>query len=380
MLLLMGTSAFAFLWRFRDHRSVMVILCFTCLTLMLFTPLVWASHNAIQIPVGGIRYFSFVSILPAFHLLLEFADKRRSGYLMRLKDFVPLAVQVLVLVLAVLVRNSALPIIAAIGVGALFLAWRDRRKTGGAVGILSKAIHVAVVAAFFVGGLMLLISQDYLSNGRFNGVVWHRVFVSLGLSPHWPFGNLRQIYDCTRYIPEGLVNGAEDRNGHCILWAYAIKHNIPPDVVPTLTYGKVYETATREAFFNVAWLYPVETFKTFFVTKVQYIPWSIGASLEMKFAGAQPALIWLLVAALGNLLIFSVVPSAKRSPSSWLVIVGATALLGVFTIPALLAVWAMPHTSADLLFYCFFGVGLAAIATIEKVRGFVRSPSILGDS
>src|SRR5262249_12126648 len=91
-LLLMAISALAFLWRFYDQRAVIVILYFTSLTVMLFTPLTWNRDYMLNVGIAGIRYFSLVAILPAFHLLVEFADTRRPAY--KIAAFVAIAMQV----------------------------------------------------------------------------------------------------------------------------------------------------------------------------------------------------------------------------------------------------------------------------------------------
>src|SRR5262249_33595849 len=160
MLALIGLSALAFLWRFRDQRAVVVILYFTSLTVMLFTPLVWNAPYALNMTIGGIRYFSLVAILPAFHLLLECADARGSGSQMTRGTFVAMAVQVVVLVLAILVRNSGAPVIAAIAVGCLLIGWNARHEPGATMRTLSKATYMVIVGAAFVGLLMLLVSTD----------------------------------------------------------------------------------------------------------------------------------------------------------------------------------------------------------------------------
>jgi hypothetical protein len=373
MLILMGISAFAFVWRYRDERAAVVILYFTSLTVMLFTPIVWSQY-ATQISIGGIRYFSLVAILPAFHLLLECADTREPSPRVARWKIVPMAAQVVVLLLAVLVRNAGATVIAAIVVGCVLVAWWDRREPGATRRIIRKTAYMAIISAVFVGCLMLSVSRTYLTEGRFTETVWHRIFVSLQWNPAWPFGNLRQIYDCTRYIPAGLGKGEEDQDGHCILWVYAMEHHIPVDIVPTMTYGREYDAALREAFFNILRLYPAETLKTFVYYKPQYILWSIGVSADLKLAGTQPVLIALLIAALGNLLAFELVPSPLSSLNSHRLIAGAVALFASFSMSALIAAWANPSTSGDLAFYCIFGLGLAGTALIHKIRDLILPP------
>jgi hypothetical protein len=207
--------------------------------------------------------------------------------------------------------------------------------------------------------------------------VWHRIFVSLGLSPEWPFGNVSKIYDCTHYIPEGLVNGPEDRNGHCIMWTYAVAHHIPDDVVPTMIYGRRYDVALREAFFHIFSLYPKQMLETFFYIKPRYIVRSIAQSVHLRFRNVQPALLGLFVAALGNILLFGATSPAS-SLRSKTALAGAAILLAASTIPPFIAVWAMPHTSGDLLLYCLFLVGLGGLTVIGSVGARLLGPGVSG--
>jgi hypothetical protein len=370
MLALMGISALAFVWRFRDRHAVVVIAYFTSLTIMLFTPLTSHRDYVLNVGIGGIRYFSLVAILPAFHLLLELAETRPWGPRLARGEFAAMVVQVAVLVIAILVRNSAAPAIAAVAVGGLLIAWKNRREAGMMTRSLRKLATMVAVGIAFVGLLVLSVSSSYLTDGRFTETVWHRIFLSYGVSREWPFGNVRELYDCKRYIPEGIVRGSEDRNAHCIWWDYATKHNIPVDTAVTKTYGREYDVALREAFFNILRLYPGESLRAFFYYKPRFIAWSIAQSLDIKLTGVQPALIWLLAAALGNLLVFALIPWPPSSSNSMLV-AGATVLFASFSILPYLAVWGLPHTTGDLLLYCIFGLALAGTAIIQKVRIFL---------
>jgi hypothetical protein len=144
-----------------------------------------------------------------------------------------------------------------------------------------------------------------------------------------------------------------------------------------MTYDREYDKALREAFFKIVRLYPEEAFKTVFYYKPQYIVWSIAQSLDIKLVGVQPALIWLLVASLVNLLAFSVFPSPISSSNSHLIIAGATILLAAFSTLPYVAVWAMPHTSGDLLLLSLFGLGLTATAIFERIRSMLLPRSVL---
>jgi hypothetical protein len=58
---LMGLSAFLLLWQFHGDVAGLVVLNFCSLTVLLFTMRVWDPAYAMQIAVGGIRYFSLAS-------------------------------------------------------------------------------------------------------------------------------------------------------------------------------------------------------------------------------------------------------------------------------------------------------------------------------
>jgi hypothetical protein len=364
MLVLMGASALAFLARFRRQYAIVVTLYFATLTVILFTPLTWDRSYALNVGIASIRYFSVLAILPAFHLFLELADPsvaRRT-----LAPLALMAVQVVILVLSVLVRNSAAPVVAAMAVGGLFFAWKYRGYPLATEQIFGKAASMVLIAMAFVGVLALSVSRDYLGAGRFTETIWHRIFVSLGINPEWPFGNLREVYDCPPYMV--LVPGTEDRNGHCTFLAYASKHGIPINVAVTMTYGGEYDAALREAFFDIARLYPAETLETFLWHKPRYIYNSLTESLDLRPWAPQSPSPWLLAAAILNVIAFGLFVSPTRVR----LVAYAVVLFGSFSTLPYLAVWAMPHTSIDLLFYCIFGGGLAVVTAIQGIGAYSR--------
>ena len=65
------------------------------------------------------------------------------------------------------------------------------------------------------------------------------------------------------------------------------------------------------------------------------------------------------------------------SSNSHLVIAGATILLAAFSTLPYIAVWAMPHTSGDLLLLCLFGIGLMGTAIVAKGRNLLFPRSVL---
>ena len=375
MLALMAISAVALVWRFRVRGAVVAVLYFTTLTVMLFTPTVWHQPYALNMTIGGIRYFSLVAVLPGFHLLLELADARQKEARLTAK-FLTMSLQTLILVLAVLVRNSAAIVIVAIGFVWLVLECKNCRRFIEIFRLATNAICMTIVTLIFVSFLLHLVPRDYMSAGRFTETIWHRVFVSLGTSPEWPFGNVHDLYDCRRDIPEGIVSGTEDRNGHCVWRAYAIHHGISGDSVGQLTYGRLYDAALREAFFNVARAYPAQTIKAFVYYKPLLMFQSIGENFELRLTQAAPRMLLLLAASLCNFLAFALVASTVVLWSEVKIIAGATVALAVFiTIPYFI-VWAMPHTNGDLLLYLIFAVGLAAFAVLKALCGLLSASAL----
>jgi hypothetical protein len=368
---LMAISAATFLWRFRDDRSAVVTVTFFSLTLMLCTPLVSDPGIAGQIPIGGTRYFSLLAILPAFHLGLELSDGQGQTRGIKGLRVLLLAVQVVLLVLAILVRGSAVSLVGPILLVGLVKVWRNRGNRIELRSLRRKATVIAVVGAVFVGSLLVALPSPYVRDGRVTTVFWHRAVISLGVNPAWPFGNLREIYDCkVGDIPEGVIAGVVDRNGHCIWWDYLVKHNIPVEVAIPELYDSRYEAVMRAAFFNIVRLYPDEVLATFFY----YKPESLVQS--MKYLALNPAVhSWILevlvIAGFVNFLGFLVIPASSSVRQMTLRLVGMGALFGISNIPSYLVAWATPHTTADLLFYCLFCIGMGLNAAVQPMRAAV---------
>jgi hypothetical protein len=196
------------------------------------------------------------------------------------------------------------------------------------------------------------------------------------------------MFDCKKYVPGGLRSSWDDNNGGCIWFDYIAKHNIPIDTIGDKTFGSQYETALREAFFKIAARYPSEVLKTFIYYKPQLIVRSIAQSLRINLVGDQamvvnpagakavpypPTALALLLASLAAVLAYFSVE--KVAMADLRRIGGVTLLSALFTIPAYIAAWAIPTTSADLLLYCLFSVGLALGAILIFARSALRSPT-----
>lgn len=380
MLLLMALSAAIFLLRFSGAIYVgVVIVYFTALTIMLFTPLVWNPGYAVQIPVGGIRYFSLVAVLPFFHFVLDLIDPDAAKGDAKARVLALLGLQTVILVVVTLVRGSALPLVGAVVLVLCWLVWRRRHDRATLRAVFGKAAVIASVSVCTLAVIAISVPREYLTQGHFGTVIWHRVIQSLGTNPAFPFPGVNDMFDCKKYIPKGIQPGIGYAAG-CIWFDYVEKHHTPMETRRAQMYGSLYETAMREAFFRIVARYPAEMLKTFLYYKPRYIVWSMAQSMRFNFSrnnatGAYPgAAIGLLLVSLAiALTYFSITKVAINDLSR---IGGVTLLSAAFTVPSYLAVWAMPHTSADLLLYCIFTIvliiGLGVICfrqVLSRYRG-----------
>jgi hypothetical protein len=382
MLLLMAVSAAAFLWRFHSAAYTGVVtLYFTALTVMLFTSVVWDPRWQIQIAVGGVRFFSLVSVLPLFHILLTLVDPRPPKSKTAMRDAVLLALQVAILLFSVLVRGSTLPQVAGIALVSLVLAWQYRRKPERLRALLGKLAVIGLASFACWSAIAVAVPRDYLTEGRFGPAIWERVTQGLGMNPAWPFAGVNDMFDCKKFMPEGLQSGMLDENGHCIWFDYVVKHHIPIEKVGDKVLDSSYETAMREAFFTIAARYPADVLKTFVYYKPRYIAWSIWKSMRFNFGGDQsrakdpagPRVVPYPPLAIGLLFVSLVVALVhfgigEVSTAELSRIMRVTFLLAVFALPTYFAVWASPPVAADLLLYCLFGLGLAAGAMLVAAR------------
>jgi hypothetical protein len=382
MIGLMCLSMAVFLWRFYDRYAGVVTLYFTALTLMLFTLLVWDPAWATQIGIGGIRYFCLVAILPAFHIVFELMDRPVAGSGRMRRNALLLGAQAAIFAFAVLVRASAGVLIGAFVVVGLILAWQGRRNANKLRLLRSKSAIVALTGAGLLAVVIVSIPHDYLRDGRFTTVFWHRVLISLDCNPEWPsgFGNVRETYDCEKYIPGGLQAGANDRNGACIWWAYIIKHHLPTQEAGPKVYGGLYEKAMREAFINIAEHYPSQVLITFLYYKPRYIVSAIGQMTNINIKSYPLIARLLLAGALINLTLYLWFGQMRLQYAAR---IGSVVLLffAFGTIPSIVA-WANPSTIPELPLYCIFmiGLGLAMLPMAAQAILLRRRAIAAGDT
>jgi hypothetical protein len=371
MLALMAISGAALLWRFGDDHAVVVVFYFLGLTLLLFTPVVWQPRIAPEILIGGIRYFCIVGTLSAFHLAGELFDTAAPEPAIGWWRFCLLAAQVVILVLAVLTRTSNAALLEVIGLIGLYSLWSHRRDRSHLWRQLGNGAFIAGVAGGFFALIMALLPPKYFGEGRVTGIVWHRAFISLGLNPAWPFGNLREIYDCDYDgFPEGgLEPGLLDKNGECVWLHYAHAHNLSPRL-SNIYETVLHETVLREAYFKVARLYPRQVLETYLYYKSLMLYAEIEQAIYPKFDLTNYSLLLrgLFVAAFGILLALLVIPSAAPTPIGSLRFVGTALIFGLSAFPGYYIGWPGTSQTFDLKLYTLLLVGAVLNTFAEWVK------------
>ena len=296
-LLMMGISTLIFISRFQDDRLFMVPLQFFALTLMLLSPLASNTLPVDQSPIGGLRYFSVAGILPALHIFFEVTDRSWPAARAVISNFILLGLQVFIFAFVMFARGSVGYLLAPILLGVLFGIWSNRRSPVQLREIISKAGFTMVAGIAFVSIITTTV-PSYDKTGRLFGTIWHRAFVSFGLHRDWPFGNLRQVYDCADVIPKGLQRYPGDQNAHCVFWSTyppAVSRKLSDEEISSRLLGGDYEKELQSAFFNVVFSYPRQVLELYVYYKSAMILWALREALDFGLS-AQTAKILALAA------------------------------------------------------------------------------------
>lgn len=367
MLVIMGFSALLFLFRFRAEYSGVIVYYFLSLSILAITPLVLTPGYFFQLPIGGSRYSSLVSILPGVYILMDILHSKGSAD--KKKYLIFLFFQSLILTWSVLMYGSTIFMLAII-VFSIFCIY-IRNNAAAIRTALTKKITTMIISgvSFFVFSLMLL-PKSYVDEGYFTQIFWHRVVISLGVSPDWPrgFQGLAESYDAKPFIPEGIVKGVCDRNGHCIWVSYILKNGIEKSKIHSHLYGSMYESVMRDAFFDIAKRYPRQTFDVFTKYKTLYFVMSLSEFPGFQFSNTPNKTLFLVFCATAIAIMHIIISAKSPTPSRWIVsVVGISYAL--ICIPAYYIAWASPYTIKDFIFYLFFCLFLIAE---ESLRAIIR--------
>jgi hypothetical protein len=366
-LALIGISAAAFVARYQSQRMSAVPILFLGLTLLLLTVLT-ATPTSSQVPIGGIRYYAVVGILPALHWCFEFIgddDGPRKSIRWAL-----LIIQVVILGLAILVRGSPIYLLVPVIVCAAVLFWRCRVRRPWRAFAAFLLVPLAVIF-LEVGQAPRFAFPEYSSTGRLYGIVWHRVFISFGLHPEWPFSGVRELFPCPE-VPEGITPKGSDRSGHCVWLKYSRDHNLM-DAALNGVYGGNYERVLRTAFFTIVRKYPRESFETFFYYKPSLIFHTMTRWNLLWWAAAPTEIIWLALLQ-GALLAGFVLVQPPRAPIGDAM--NRAGMLPLFVIPGLLpplVAWGGAIQIADLILYMMCGCAIVLWVVVSAACHVLRN-------
>lgn len=371
-LLLMGVATIAFIARFSDGRLFMVPLTFAALSAMLLTPMMFDQAAVDGMPIGGNRYFGLLGVLPTLHLYFELReeppDRAQKGGLAS-------GVQVVLLMLAILARSSAAYLLGLIALGVLArlrAAWPERPRR---LMFLREGRRLLVIAVISLA-IMVALVPDFLLRGRVFGHVWHRAFISLALHPDWPFGNLRDVYDCTKFIPQGLNREYPDDNGMCVWWAYPANRARPPGEMVEKVYGPEYQSLMRSMLFEVIRSYPRQAWELYSYYKPLLLWDTLRRGFEIEWRSASAPLLGLVIGQALLFFAFAVQGALSRKPEDRPQL-GSVPILFVLSLPSQFVAWSTLPTGVDVVFwaYCLAASALALIAA-AAVRGVAPRSSV----
>jgi hypothetical protein len=362
-LLLMGIATLAFIARFSDDRLFMVPLTFAALSIMLLTPLLFDQQVLDEAPIGGNRFFGMLGVLPALHLYFDVREEPHdtSSPGSRLS-----AVQVVLLVLTILVRSSSAYLLGLLALGA-FERWRSTRKDPMRRRVFWREVRRLAILAVVSLTIMVGTVYDYLRYGRVFANVWHRAFVSLSIHPDWPFGNLRETYNCAKYIPEGLNRNYPDNNGECVWFAEGSRTRSDGQLVEGV-FGPAYEATLRNALFKVIMSYPRQASELYFYYKPLMIWQTLKRGLDIQWRAFSTSVLALVGLQIALFLGFTIRGAlGGKSEATWRV--GVIPILFVLSLPSQFLAWSTLPTGVEVVFYAYC---LAAGALAFVVQTAVR--------
>ena len=371
-LLLAGISTFAFLARFHDERSVVVLSVFLALTVMFASPFGTEGDLLIsQVPAGGHRYFSLLAAIPGLHIILELIDFVKNTKLRKF-DLSMFVLQLVMLMIAYFMNVATVCLFGALLLFALYAFIASRSDSEKRKILYGKILIVAGVVSSLLVGFFSLVPQAYKDTGRAQPeTVWYHVIIGFGANPNWPFGNLADLYKgCMPGLPDkSLVPGYADFNGQCVWTAYAKENGISVNQMAEELFDKNFDAATKEGALKILWQYPAQSFVTF----IYYKPLAILHTLRQYFHFSLPASWPVRILIICQIAVFLIFASLNRSYLSTNVLRPIYFGFGLTAISACglyILAYSSLITSVDLFFYilAFVSTGIANLtAAVARV-------------
>lgn len=348
--------------RFPDSRLFVVPLHFLLLTALLLSPVGTEPAYINQFSVGGVRYASLLAILPGIHIALELFDRRTER--LRAVEKSATAVQAVLFMLCLNVRGSAAYLLFATLTMVGLALWAtstglDRRLVVKKVGSILSVLILTAVATF------ALAPRDYQREGRVTANFWHRLFVSLGANPKWPFGDLTTKYRlCAPPYGEPMQAGHNDASGICVWTRYVRANGLPNGDLLRGLYGAAHERLERAAFFQILVDYPAEVLETFAYYKIATALPHFKEAIHVRIAASNPTYRIRQLCLIGLFVI--VLWSAYRQTAfRFRHLAAASTFFLMWSILPILFAWGVIPTMVDVLYWFWATLICIGLALVE---------------
>jgi hypothetical protein len=363
-LALMTVAVVAFLLRFSDNRALIAVAGLSALILMFASPLGTTTAGIAGFPVGGYRYFSLLAAIPAMHTFLELISNEQNILARQaIAHWLLLFVQLAIFAITFYVNIASVYLYGLLVFGIAYVLYRSRKDQFAQAARLLKVIVIVGVLGATLIAPKLLVPQAYKDTGRNGDMIWGRVFIALGVNPHWPFGTLADEYKgCWPEAPERTLGpGIRDFNLQCVWRKYAeVEHHMSSREMSDHMFDKDFNSVLLDTFVKIVRQYPVETLLTF----VYYKPLAVRNSLLSLFDFTSPMLGWAaLLVAVQFLILFAFALVEAQSIRRIGTVCISLVLGGLSTCGLYIVAWSNDVNTGDLFFYllALLGVGITAL-------------------
>ena len=259
--------------------------------------------------------------------------------------------QLILLLCVISVRFAAIYFVVAIFFSTILAIWVVRHKQSSRRLVMTKFGAILMVAIVGTISARLLTPSAYSGAGAGSEVLWHRMFIGLGANPDWPFGDLATQFECKPEIPEGLLPGIVDRNGHCAYLA-AVKRGAQSGPI----YGTQYERLLRRAYWHVVKEYPRQAIETYLLYKPLMLWNTLVSSAQLEIS-RQTVLI-LIALTIQVFALLAMAGGCAANSGQLLNISAALVVIGAFSLIPQLLGWSTIATSTDVICYMYIGLAL----------------------
>jgi hypothetical protein len=354
--------------RFKDERPLVIPLHFFVLTALLLTPVLNGDALS-EFPIGWLRYFGLLSILPAIHILFEIHDRSPA----RIPLLASTGVQVFILLLALNIRSaSSYLLLGVLAIAAL--AYRRNDFETLRLTIVAKVSGAVSLLLLFAILVYATAPTDYRAESRVTGVFWHRILIGLGTNSGWPFGALAARYESCN---PRLQTGVSDSTGGCVWTQYALSKGMTPAELQRGYYGGTYEKVVRDVLFGIAAEYPHDVFKSFWYYKYKYAAHEFKHFLRLDFNVLEPRRRILFICFLIQFCVLVIAARGRNKLQSRKSLEGAGIFLLCSAVPVFVA-WGTVHTLVDFVYWVLGVFVCTTLALLDWSRaGFRPMPSLI---